>query len=145
LHPVHRHEVGRTRAPDRTALDDRRYRNEPQKRKCFFSTISAHRRLDHDGVHVPATMLLPVARPQQPAACATTVVDVTAGEPKTSEPDLAEELELRDELLLVCREVLLGVGTRQASALVAHIDALLDLDDGASPGSDAPFDRPYGP
>jgi hypothetical protein len=31
--------------------------------------------------------------------------------------------------------VLLGVGTRQASALVAHIDALLDLDDEASPGS----------
>jgi hypothetical protein len=28
LHPVHRHDVGRTRAPDRTALDDRRYRNE---------------------------------------------------------------------------------------------------------------------
>jgi hypothetical protein len=46
--------------------------------------------------------------------------------------DLAEALELRDELLLACREVLLGVGTRPASALVAHIDALLDLDDGAS-------------
>jgi hypothetical protein len=60
---------------------------------------------------------------------------VTAGEPSRSPPDLAEELELRDELLLACREVLLGVGTRQASALVAHIDALLDLDDGASPGS----------
>jgi hypothetical protein len=28
LHPVHRHDVGRTRAPDRTALGDRRYRNE---------------------------------------------------------------------------------------------------------------------
>lgn len=28
LHPVHRHDVGRTRAPDRTGLDDRRYRNE---------------------------------------------------------------------------------------------------------------------
>jgi hypothetical protein len=28
LHPVHRHDVGRTRAPDRTAIDDRRYRNE---------------------------------------------------------------------------------------------------------------------
>ena len=51
------------------------------------------------------------------------------------EPDLAEALELRDELLMACREVLLGVGTRQASALVAHIDALLDLDDEASPGS----------
>ena len=51
------------------------------------------------------------------------------------EPDLAEELELRDELLMACREVLLGVGTRKASALVAHIDALLDLDDEVSPGS----------
>jgi hypothetical protein len=28
LHPVHRHDVGRTRARDRTALDDRRYRDE---------------------------------------------------------------------------------------------------------------------
>jgi hypothetical protein len=28
LHPVHRHDVGRTRAPGRTAVDDRRYRNE---------------------------------------------------------------------------------------------------------------------
>jgi len=27
-HPVRRHDVGRARAPDRTALDDRRYRNE---------------------------------------------------------------------------------------------------------------------
>jgi hypothetical protein len=51
------------------------------------------------------------------------------------EPDLAEALELRDELLLACREVLLTVGTRAASALVAHIDMLLDLDDEASPGS----------
>ena len=50
------------------------------------------------------------------------------------DPDLAEALELRDELLLACREVLLTVGTRPASALVAHIDALLDLDDEASPG-----------
>jgi hypothetical protein len=49
--------------------------------------------------------------------------------------DLAEALELRDELLIACREVLLGVGTRQAAALVAHIDSLLDLDDEASPGS----------
>lgn len=54
------------------------------------------------------------------------------------EPDLAEELELRDELLLACREVLLGVGTPGAAALVAHIDALLDLDDDASPGSRRP-------
>jgi hypothetical protein len=51
------------------------------------------------------------------------------------EPDLAEELELRDELLIACREVLLGVGTREAAALIAHIDALLDLDDERSPGS----------
>lgn len=51
------------------------------------------------------------------------------------EPDLAEELELRDELLLACREELLRVGTVRASGLVAHIDALLDLDDEASPGS----------
>jgi hypothetical protein len=49
--------------------------------------------------------------------------------------DLAEALEVRDELLVACREVLLGVGTRHAAALVAHIDALLDLDDEASPGS----------
>lgn len=34
LHPVHRHDVGRTRAPDRTALDDRRYRNESGARAC---------------------------------------------------------------------------------------------------------------
>ncbi len=51
------------------------------------------------------------------------------------EPDLAEELELRDELLLACREVLLTVGTDAAAALVAHIDYLLDLDDEVSPGS----------
>ncbi|MDA0168610.1 hypothetical protein OJ998_05890 [Solirubrobacter taibaiensis] len=49
--------------------------------------------------------------------------------------DLAEALELRDELLVACREVLLQVGTRQSSSLVAAIDALLDLDDEASPGS----------
>jgi hypothetical protein len=51
------------------------------------------------------------------------------------EDDLAEALELRDELLTACREVLLTVGTSEASALVAHIDHLLDLDDEASPGS----------
>jgi len=51
------------------------------------------------------------------------------------EPDLGEALELREELLIACREVLLGVGTPEAAALVAHIDALLDLDDEASPGS----------
>jgi hypothetical protein len=55
--------------------------------------------------------------------------------PPPREPDLAEELELRDELLLACREVLLGVGTRHAAALVSHIDALLDLDDEVSPDS----------
>jgi hypothetical protein len=49
--------------------------------------------------------------------------------------DPAEALELRDELLMACREVLLGVSTPGASALVAHIDALLDLDDDVSPGS----------
>jgi hypothetical protein len=62
-----------------------------------------------------------------------TVAGVQSG--AGSEPDLAEALELRDELLLVCREVLLGVGTREAASIVAHIDALLDLDDEASPGS----------
>jgi hypothetical protein len=50
-------------------------------------------------------------------------------------PDLADELEIRDELLIACRDALLGVGTPEAAALVAHIDALLDLDDEASPGS----------
>ena len=64
-----------------------------------------------------------------------TVARVEPGRPAGSEPDLAEELELRDELLIACREVMLGVGTREAAALVAHIDALLDLDDEASPGS----------
>jgi hypothetical protein len=51
------------------------------------------------------------------------------------EPDLAIELELRDELLIASRQLLLGIGSREAAALVAHIDALLDLDDEASPGS----------
>jgi hypothetical protein len=60
---------------------------------------------------------------------------VSTGRPGGSEPDLADELELRDELLVACREVLLSVGTEHAAALVAHIDALLDLDDEASPGS----------
>lgn len=36
-----------------------------------------------------------------------------------SEPDLAEALELRDELLLACRDVLLSVGSRQASWLTS--------------------------
>jgi len=52
-----------------------------------------------------------------------------------ADDDLAEALELRDELLLACRDVLLSVGTKEAAALVAHIDFLLDLDDEASPGS----------
>jgi hypothetical protein len=60
---------------------------------------------------------------------------VDPGQPAGSELDLAEALELRDELLIACRLALLGVGTREASALVAHIDTLLDLDDEASPGS----------
>jgi len=55
--------------------------------------------------------------------------------PAADEPDVAEALELRDELLVACRDVLLGVGTTVAAALVAHIDALLDLDDEVSPGS----------
>jgi hypothetical protein len=59
---------------------------------------------------------------------------MTAGEGNAG-LDLAEALELRDELLLACRELLLGVGTPRAAALVAHIDALLDLDDGVTPGS----------
>jgi hypothetical protein len=50
-------------------------------------------------------------------------------------PDIAEALELRDELLIASRELLLGVGTQEAAAIVAHIDALLDLDDEVSPGS----------
>jgi hypothetical protein len=54
---------------------------------------------------------------------------------RDGEPDLALELELRDELLVACRQLLLGIGTREAAALVAHIDALLDLDDEVSPGS----------
>ena len=51
------------------------------------------------------------------------------------EADLASALELRDELLMACRDELLGVGTREAAALIAHIDALLDLDDERTPGS----------
>ncbi len=51
------------------------------------------------------------------------------------DPDLAEELEKRDELLLACRDVLLRTGTPGAAALVAYIDELLDLDDEVSPGS----------
>ena len=51
------------------------------------------------------------------------------GGPGGSEPDLAEALELRDELLLACRELLVTVGTPEAAGLVAHIDHLLDLDD----------------
>ena len=53
----------------------------------------------------------------------------------SEQPDVGEELEIRDELLVACRQVLLTIGTTEAAALVAHIDALLDLDDEASPGS----------
>ena len=44
-------------------------------------------------------------------------------------------LELRDGLLLACREDLLGVATAESAALVAHIEHLhlFDLDDEASP------------
>jgi hypothetical protein len=69
-----------------------------------------------------------VGAPRRPC----TVAPVSNGRP---EPDPAEALELRDELLIACREVLLGVGTPQASVLIGHIDALLDLDDERSPGS----------
>jgi hypothetical protein len=58
-----------------------------------------------------------------------------AGATGDADPDLAEALELRDELLLACRQELLRFGTPGAAALVAHIDSLLDLDDEASPGS----------
>jgi hypothetical protein len=44
--------------------------------------------------------------------------------------DVADELEARDQLLLACRELLLTIGTARAVALVAHINATLDLDDG---------------
>ena len=51
-------------------------------------------------------------------------------------PDLAEALEFRDELLIACREVLLGVGTPEAAALVGHIGMCCStFDDEASPGS----------
>ena len=57
------------------------------------------------------------------------------GTPDDSPADIAEALELRDELLIACRDLLLRVGTSEAAGLVAHIDHLLDLDDEASPGS----------
>ena len=53
-------------------------------------------------------------------------------------PDLARELELRDELLMACREVLLSMGSARAAGLVAHINAVLDLDDGFSPPRGTP-------
>jgi hypothetical protein len=54
-----------------------------------------------------------------------------------AEDDLADELEVRDQLLLACREVLLTIGTREAVGLVAHINGVLDLDDGfARPAGD---------
>jgi hypothetical protein len=46
----------------------------------------------------------------------------------SDDADLAEALEARDELLLACRGELLRVGTREAAALVSHINVLLDLD-----------------
>jgi hypothetical protein len=46
---------------------------------------------------------------------------VDSARPSGPELDVAEALELRDELLIACRQVLLRVGTREASALVAHI------------------------
>ncbi len=52
-----------------------------------------------------------------------------SGLPNELDDDLAEALEFRDELLIACRDVLLRVGTREAAWLVAHIHALLDLDD----------------
>jgi hypothetical protein len=52
--------------------------------------------------------------------------------------DLAAELEARDELLMACRELLLSMGTARAAALVAHINATLDLDDGFSPTPQPP-------
>lgn len=47
--------------------------------------------------------------------------------------DLAAELEARDELLVACREVLAGTASRAASALVQHIDAVLDLGEDDAP------------
>jgi hypothetical protein len=44
--------------------------------------------------------------------------------------DVADQLEARDQLLLACRELLLTIGTSNAVALVAHINSVLDLDDG---------------
>jgi hypothetical protein len=57
---------------------------------------------------------------------------------RRSEPDLAEELELRDELLIACREELLGVGTSRASALVAHIIASPTKNRSGAPPSVSP-------
>jgi hypothetical protein len=73
----------------------------------------------------------PARAPSRPAATVAAMATSGRGEP----PDLAEELELRDELLVACREVLLKIGTTEAAGLVAHIDHLLDLDDEAAPGS----------
>jgi hypothetical protein len=72
-----------------------------------------------------------VCRPSRPS----TVAGVMQGQSNDRDPDLAAELETRDELLIACRDILLSVGSRRAAALVAHIDALLDLDDEASPGA----------
>ena len=54
-----------------------------------------------------------------------------------ADEDLADELEARDQLLLACREVLLTIGTPAAVALVSHINAVLDLDDGYARAAEA--------
>src|SRR4051794_22013387 len=78
-------------------------------------------------------------RPPRRTGRASTVRRVSAAPDRrlfgAPDQDLAEELESRDELLLACREALLGIGTKEAAGLVAHIDALLDLTDDLSPGS----------
>ncbi len=45
------------------------------------------------------------------------------------ESDLASQMELRDELLIACREVLAKIGTSEASVLVREIEDVLDLDE----------------
>jgi hypothetical protein len=40
LHPVHTHDVGGTQAPDRTALDDRRYPNEAREQRSGGGKVS---------------------------------------------------------------------------------------------------------
>jgi hypothetical protein len=45
-----------------------------------------------------------------------------------SDDDFASELEVRDELLIACRDLLARIGSSEAAALVRHIEAVLDLD-----------------